>query len=86
MADTLESQVQISVYLKDNLSQEEIDTTKAKLSKLDGILNITYTSRDEAMENCCKERLGDQKFLLEALDDTNPLPNAFSLTVNSQNK
>lgn len=82
MADTLESQVQISVYLKDNLSQEEIDTTKAKLSKLDGILNITYTSRDEAMENF-KERLGDQKFLLEALDDTNPLPNAFSLTVNS---
>ena len=28
MADTLESQVQISVYLKDDLSQEEIDETK----------------------------------------------------------
>ena len=34
------------------------------------------------MENF-KERLGDQQFLLDALDDTNPLPDSFSLTVTS---
>lgn len=82
MADTLESQVQISVYLKDDLSQDEIDATKNTLNNIDGIQNIKYVTRDEAMKNF-KERLGDQKFLLDALDDTNPLPNSFSITVTS---
>lgn len=82
MADTLESQVQISVYLKDNLSQEEIDETKETLSKIEGLQDIKFITREEAMENF-KERLGDQQFLLDALDDTNPLPDSFSLTVTS---
>lgn len=82
MADTLESQVQISVYLKDDLSQEEIDETKETLSKIEGLQDIKFTTREEAMENF-KERLGDQQFLLNALDDTNPLPDSFSLTVTS---
>lgn len=82
MTDTLESQVQISVYLKDDLSQEEIDETKETLSKIEGLQDIKFTTREEAMENF-KERLGDQQFLLDALDDTNPLPDSFSLTVTS---
>lgn len=82
MADTLESQVQISVYLKDDLSQEEIDETKENLSKIEGLQDIKFTTREEAMENF-KKRLGDQQFLLDALDDTNPLPDSFSLTVTS---
>lgn len=82
MANTLESQVQISVYLKDDLSQEEIDETKETLSKIEGLQDIKFTTREEAMKNF-KERLGDQQFLLDALDDTNPLPNSFSLTVTS---
>jgi cell division transport system permease protein len=82
MADTLESQVQISVYLKDDLSQEEIDETKETLSKIEGLQDIKFTTREEAMKNF-KERLGDQQFLLDALDDTNPLPDSFSLTVTS---
>lgn len=82
MADTLESQVQISIYLKDDLSQEEIDETKETLSKIEGLQDIKFTTREEAMKNF-KERLGDQQFLLDALDDTNPLPNSFSLTVTS---
>lgn len=82
MADTLESQVQISVYLKDDLSQEEIDETKETLSKIEGLQDIKFITREEAMGNF-KERLGDQQFLLDALDDTNPLPDSFSLTVTS---
>lgn len=82
MADTLESQVQISVYLKDDLSQEEIDETKETLSTIEGLQDIKFITREEAMENF-KERLGDQQFLLDALDDTNPLPDSFSLTVTS---
>ena len=80
MADTLESQVQISVYLKEDLTQDEIDDTKDKLSKIDGVQDIKFTSKEEAMETF-RERLGDQQYLLDALDDNNPLPDSFSLTV-----
>ena len=63
MADTLESQVQISVYLKDDLSQEEIDETKETLSKIEGLQDIKFTTREEAMKNF-KERLGDQQLFI----------------------
>ena len=65
-----------------DLSQEEIDETKETLSKIEGLQDIKFTTREEAMENF-KKRLGDQQFLLDALDDTNPLPDSFSLTVTS---
>lgn len=82
MADTLESQVQINIYLKDDILEEDIEETRKILSELEGVQDITFTTREQAM-NDFKERLGDQQFLLDALDDTNPLPDAFSLTVAS---
>lgn len=80
MAASLESQVQISVYLHDDLKQKDIDRIEGKIKDFQGIETITYIDKDKALERF-KERLGDQKFLLTALGDTNPLPNAFEVTV-----
>ena len=80
MASTLESQVQISVYLKDDITKPQTDAIEQKLKNLQGIDTINYISKDEAMKRF-QERLGDQKYLLNALDNTNPLPNAFEITV-----
>ena len=41
---------------------------------------MTFVTKDEAMEKF-KERLGDQKTLLEALDETNPLPDSFEVMI-----
>lgn len=80
MASTLESQVQISVYLKDDITKKQTDELEQKLRQMQGIDSVTYISRETAMERF-QERLGDQKYLLNALDNTNPLPNAFEITV-----
>ena len=80
MAATLESQVQINVYLEDVVSREEARDMEAELKDMQGVEKVTFVSREEAMEHF-KERLGDQKTLLEALDDTNPLPDAFEVTI-----
>ncbi|MDQ0202522.1 permease-like cell division protein FtsX [Pectinatus haikarae] len=80
MASTLESQVQISVYLKDDITKKQTDSLEEKLSSLQGIDTVKYISKEDAMKRF-SERLGDQKYLLSALDDTNPLPNAFEITV-----
>ncbi|MEN6412971.1 MAG: permease-like cell division protein FtsX [Veillonellales bacterium] len=80
MASTLESQVQISVYLQDNLSQLETREIGTRITKLPGVTQVLYISKDEAMSRF-KQRLGDQQSILTALGDGNPLPNAFEVKV-----
>lgn len=80
MASNLESQVQISVFLQDNQSDLEMREVGTRISKLPGVVQVTFVTKDEAM-NRFKERLGDQKSLLNALGEGNPLPNAFEVKV-----
>ena len=79
MASMLESQVQINVYLDDKLKGAEIDDLEDDLKKMQGIESVQYVSREDAIVRL-RERLGDQKYLLDALGDKNPLPNAFEVT------
>jgi cell division transport system permease protein len=80
MASALESQVQISVYLQDNLSDRETRELGTRITKLQGVTEVNYVSKDEALSRF-KKRLGEQQGLLTALGDTNPLPNAFEVKV-----
>ena len=76
----LESQVQISVYLEDHLTDREKRQIGYDIESLQGIVSVTYVDRETAKERL-KERLGDQKYLLDALSEDNPLPDAFEVTV-----
>lgn len=80
LASSLESQVQISVYLADDLKKADRDDLAFDINNMQGIESIKFVSRDEAKERLA-QRLGDQKYLLDALGEQNPLPDAFELTV-----
>ncbi|BAL82353.1 putative cell division protein FtsX [Selenomonas ruminantium subsp. lactilytica TAM6421] len=80
MASTLESQVQISVYLQDDMKKQARIDLQSDIEKMQGIDTVKYVDKDEAKERL-SERLGDQKYLLDALGDKNPLPDAFEVTV-----
>ena len=80
MASTLESQVQISVYLQDDMKKQARIDLQSDIEKMQGIDTVKYVNKDEAKERL-SERLGDQKYLLDALGDKNPLPDAFEVTV-----
>ncbi len=80
MASTLESQVQISVYLQDNLKDQEIREIGTRITKLPGVVQVTFVDKNQALTRF-KQRLGEQQGLLAALGDTNPLPNAFEVKV-----
>ncbi|MCI6099346.1 MAG: permease-like cell division protein FtsX [Selenomonas sp.] len=82
MASALESQVQISVYLEDGLTADDRKDIASDIEALQGIESIRYISKDEAKERL-EERLGDQKYLLDALGDKNPLPDSFEVVVMS---
>ena len=51
LANTLESQVQVSVYLKDDINKEDLDETKQVLENIEGTQSVKYITRDEAMKN-----------------------------------
>ena len=79
-ASMLESQVQISVYMKDDLGEDAEEELGTKIRALQGIESVKYVGREEARKRL-SERLGEQKYLLDALGDKNPLPNAYEVTV-----
>ena len=80
LASSLESQVQISVYLQDEIKESLRLKVEEDIREMQGVETVRYVSREEAMERL-KERLGDQKYLLDALGERNPLPESMEVTV-----
>ena len=80
LAGTLESQVQISVYFNDEATASKQREVASAIQAMQGISSIHYVSRAEAMERL-RERLGDQKYLLDSLEDENPLPDSLEIVV-----
>lgn len=80
MASHLEGQVQISVYMRDNATTEEIRAADTGLRELPGVNKVVPVDKTEAMSRF-RERLGDQRNLLDALGTDNPFPNSFEVQV-----
>lgn len=80
LAENMESQVQINVYLLDKVDRKQTRDIEKDLKEIEGVESVGFVTKDEAMERF-KDRLGDQKTLLDALEETNPLPDSFEVTV-----
>ena len=82
LANILESQVQVTAYIKEGVKQEEKDTLNEQIRAIDGVTKVDFISKEEALERFA-QRLGEQKELLESLGDNNPLPDAFEIHVDT---
>ena len=82
MASSLESQIQISAYLDDALTDEGRDEVEKMITDMKSVSSVEYVTKEKALE-ILQDRLGEQKKILDALGDSNPLPNAFTVTVKS---
>jgi cell division transport system permease protein len=78
MASSLESQVQVTVFLQDNLSDKEQTAISQQIKKISGVKKFEYISKEEALKRF-RESLGDQQDMLNALED-NPLPNGYDIS------
>lgn len=76
MATYLENQVEMTVYLKDGLTTDQVMTVGKKLKALPDLKEIKFTNKDQAMAEF-KNRLGDQQGILDAING-NPLPSSYS--------
>ena len=80
MASSLESQVQISVYINDDLPEAGRKEIERMTRDMKSVTAIEYVPREKALK-ILQERLGENKKILDALGESNPLPNSFLVTV-----
>ena len=85
LAQYLENQVQISVYMQDSATDKELTSVKDKLTKMPGVVKVTQVNKQQALERF-KKRLGDQEQLLNSLGKENPFPNSFEVQVDNPDR
>lgn len=79
MLDQMEDSIGISVFLKGDLTSEDIENMKMTISGLDHVTNVTYISPADALDQL-KEQWGADEDIFIGLDDTNnPLSHSFQV-------
>lgn len=77
----VESRVEVKVILKDNITMIQQRDLEKKIKSVDGIEEVNYETKAEAMEKF-KNQLGEKnKSLVEGLDKDNPMPNSYIVKV-----
>ncbi|KGM97658.1 cell division protein FtsX [Clostridium novyi A str. 4552] len=78
----LESKLEVSVFLKDNVAVAEKQKVASTLKNIQGVSGIKYITKGEALEKW-KDQLGEEnKDLVKGFDKKNPLPESFVVKVN----
>ena len=76
----VESQNEVVVFLRDELSAEQMERADNEIRALPNIASVTYVSREEGLVEWM-DALGDDGTLLEWLLTDNPLPNSYRLVI-----
>ncbi|MCL4417904.1 MAG: permease-like cell division protein FtsX [Actinobacteria bacterium] len=80
---SIKSQVEIAVYLKDNISDELKTYLENEIKGWDEISQVNFVSKDQALEKFKKENEGSE--ILKEIQG-NPLPASFELELKSPEK
>jgi cell division transport system permease protein len=77
----VESKLEVSVFLKDNIKAEDKGNIEKALKKVNGLSDITYINKSQALERW-KQQLGEEnKDLVQGLQNKNPLPESYIVRV-----
>ena len=71
VASSLESEVSITAFVSDDASEADIDTVESYIRGLEGVQSVSFTTKDQALENFRQTSNSD---IIDTLDGQNPLP------------
>jgi cell division transport system permease protein len=80
---TIQSKVDINVYFVPDASEEEIDRIRTAVAALPEVENVTYTSRQEALEEYRNRNQGNE-IALQALEELNQNPLGATIAVQAR--
>ncbi|WP_160677719.1 permease-like cell division protein FtsX [Clostridium sp. C8-1-8] len=79
--NSVESKIQIQVYLNKDITLTDERDIEVKLRAVNGVKDVTFESKEEALEKF-KKQLKDNASLLEGYDTkTNPLPDSYMVEI-----
>ena len=78
IAKTIESDIEIMVYMRHNLAEEDALTLEPLIDNISGVQEITFISRDEALKSLVKQ-FGDE--VEESVGEENPLPDTIKVKI-----
>ena len=78
--DTTTQFDEIQIYLEDNINDGFMTNIEETAAKNKGVVSIIFESKDQALENF-REDWGDEAYLLDGLENNNPLPNSYIIKV-----
>lgn len=82
LADQIESQVEIRVFMKLDIEQAKIDQLKNEIGNIPEVSKVTFVPKAEGIELLRKSMGDDGAELLEGFNESNnPLPDSFTVEV-----
>lgn len=82
LADQVESQVQISVYLQLDTKQDKIDEINRIIGRIPEVKKVTFVSKEEGMRRLMESMDDSAKKALDGYEnENNPLPDGFDVEV-----
>ncbi|WP_072916071.1 permease-like cell division protein FtsX [Desulforamulus aeronauticus] len=78
LAQSVESSVEITAFLKEDVGKVERDRIKDKIKENSAVSTIEFISKEQALKDM-KQSFGERSDILESLEDSNPLPDAFRI-------
>jgi len=79
LVGSLRQEIKVILYLRDGISGKDLEALQEKLRDQPGVSNLTYISKQKALEDF-RRSLEGQDILLRGLGD-NPLPASLELTL-----
>jgi len=79
----VESQVEANVFLNDNIKIEDQKNILSKLNNIPEVINISFQTKQQALNNWKKQLGSKNKELLSGMEQNNPLPNSYIVKVKS---
>ena len=77
VVSSVESEVTITAYLSDDVSDSQVSSLTSEIKGIDGVSGVSYASKDQALENF--RAMSSNPEIVDQLDGANPLP--ASLTI-----
>ncbi|WP_300347790.1 permease-like cell division protein FtsX [Clostridium sp.] len=79
----VQDKIQVSVFLKDGITQQEQQAIEAKLKTISGVKEVVYESKDQAFSKMENQSEYNKQILSGYTKENNPLPASFIVSLNS---
>lgn len=79
MLEQIEKTIGVSVFVGDGVTDSEIEELRSKISSFEHVIKVEYLSKEDALK--WAEQEWKNKNILEGLDEDNPFPRSFEVTL-----